>query len=153
MRHIPPVRLAELVFRAAAGLGFFLVGFAHCLLLAVIPRMECAKPDNDPYFASLALGVPLALLSVVASAGLRFRSLLRWFSLPLGVLVPLAVRAVLPFLEEAALSGMHLCSASRGWAAASEVTGWHRAWAPVQLALLLLLSVQAVRYWLPARDR
>jgi len=143
------MRLGELVFRAAAGLGAFLVGIAHCLLLAVIPRMGCATPDNDPYFASFALGLPLGVLIALASAGLRFRSLLRWFTLPLALLVPLAVRAVLPYLDEAALAGMHVCSATRGWAAATDVTAWHRAWAPVQLCLLLALSVQAARYWLP----
>jgi len=143
------LRYAELFFRAGSSLIAFLVGYAHCILLSFVPRIACAKPDSDPYFASFVLGLLVATLTALSTVGLPFRGLLRWLVLPFALLVPSAFLGVLPYLEGEAIARMHVCSASAGWAAASASTWWHRAWAPFQLALLLALSAQALRFWRP----
>lgn len=141
------MRAAELFFRVGASVTAFLVGYAHCLLLVFVPRIECEIPDSDPYFASLVLALLVAPLTALSAVGLPVRGLLRWLVLPFALLVPAAVLGVLPYVEWEAIARMHVCSASSGWAAAASPAWWHRAWAPLQLALLLGIAAQSLRFW------
>lgn len=139
--------IAGFFFRAGYGGISFLISYAFCLLLALMPQLPCTKPDSDPFFAALALGVLLALLTAFLGISLPLRRVVRWFALPLVLLVPLAFKGVLPFFQDEAIATMHVCSASKGWAAASSTAGWHSAWAALQTALLLALGVQSIRFW------
>lgn len=145
------MRFAEVVLRAGAGIVGFMVGFAQCLLLMLVPGISCEIPGNDPFFASFVLGIPLAVLLAVMGWGRTMRSSLRWVALPFGALVPLAALAIFPYLGADGASAIHACSINAAPSQTAPLALWQRVWAPFQLILLAVLGLQCIRYWLPTR--
>jgi hypothetical protein len=147
------MRLAEVLMRVGVALVGFMVGFAHCLLLLVVPRISCDIPNNDPFVASLALGIALVPLLAISQSGHPFRASLRWLTLPFLALVPLAAIAVWPYVSAEAIAEIQRCSASAALTDDPTPAGWQRYWAPFQLGVLGLLALQTLRYWrTPAPD-
>jgi hypothetical protein len=147
------MRLAEVLMRVGAALVGFLVAFAHCLTLLVVPRISCDIPGNDPFFATLTLGLVLAPLLAISHWGHPFRGSLRWLTLPFVALVPLSAIAVWPYVTAEASAEIQRCSASAALTDTGAGLGWHRLWAPFQLGLLALLGLQALRYWRSSPSR
>ena len=140
------MRLAEVLMRVGAALVGFLVGLAYCTTLLVVPRISCDIPGNDPFFATLAMGIALVPLLVFSHWGHPFRDSLRWLTLPFAALVPLAAFAIWPYLSAEAVARIQQCSESAGTPAGAAAF-WPSVWAPFQLGVLALLSFQSLRYW------
>ena len=91
------------------------------------------------------------------------RERVRWLALPYLGLVVLAARATAPYLGSATLEGAAFCPAEPAGGpglgvpdlAATHLvaTGWERAWAPIQLGLLAVLTVSALHYAWPRPRR
>jgi hypothetical protein len=96
--------------------------------------------------------MPAAVLALpLLLAGLRGSRSLRWLTLPLPMVLLLALPQLIAEFDYATLGGGHLCDLkvlpdSYGVSAPR----WHRYYAPVQLALLLACTVFAVLYWVRA---
>lgn len=142
------MRFAELCLRLGCSLTGWLVAYAHCLWLAVLPQARCGGVADDPWRATLFLAVPtfvFALLIPAARPLPGVASVLRWLSLPLLVLVPLAARSVVPALQRASIDGAPLCAALVDPGAAP--AAWEGLWAPVQLLVLATIAAAGVFGW------
>lgn len=147
------MRLAEVFLRIGSSLCGWLMAYAHCLWLAVLPQAICGGESGDPWAATLGLALPAVVLAFVIPVGRRtpgIGHILRWLAVPLVLLVPLAVRAVLPALERSTFEGAPLCLQ----AGDAPVPGWEPFWAPVQLVVLSAITLAAVMAWrLPPTTR
>ncbi len=138
--------LAEVLLRLGSSMTAWLVTYAHCLWLAVLPQAVCVGEGADPWAATLWLAGPTFALAWLIPAGRKtpgVGQILRWFALPLLVLVPLAARVALAAFERATLGGSPLCVAQTGVLAA----GWEPFWAPVQLGVLGGIVIAAGMAW------
>ena len=139
---------AEVFLRLGCALVAWLVSYAHCVWLAVLPMVDCTQVGIEPWRATLFAAVPSAIFAALLPIGRTVpgvASTLRWFALPLVVLWPLAVRGVLPVLADATWNGLHWCGEARGELAPV----WLRVWAPLQLGVLCGIAAGAVVAWRP----
>ncbi len=136
------MRLAEVFLRIGSTLTGWLMVYAHCLWLAVLPQAACGGESGDPYAATLGLAVPAAALAFLLPVGRStpgIGDILRWFGLPLVVLLPLAARPVLDALGRATFEPLPLCAQST-----LAPAGWEPWWAPLQLVVLCVIAIAAV---------
>ncbi len=137
------MRLAEVFLRIGSALTGWLVAYAHCLWLAVLPQAPCGGDAGNPYAATLGLALPAVALALLVPVGRRtpgVGDILRWFGLPLVVLLPLALRPVWSAFGRATLDGGPLCTQ----ATAVTTAGWEPWWAPIQFAVLCVIAGAAV---------
>lgn len=137
------MRLAEVFLRIGSTLTGWLMAYAHCLWLAVLPQAPCGGEAGDPYAATLGLAIPAFALAFVIPVGRRtpgIGDLLRWFGAPLIVLIPLAARPVFGAMQRATFEGAPLCL----HATSASVASWEPLWAPVQLVVLCVIAATAV---------
>jgi hypothetical protein len=132
--------------------GWLLIYWYSLALLGPL-MATCTMASDDAWQAVWFLGVPAAVLALpLLMAGLHGSRSLRWLTLPIPVVLLLAVPQLIAEFDYATLCGGHLCDLkvlpdSYGVSAPP----WHRYYAPVQLALLLACTVFAVLYWVRAR--
>ncbi len=144
--------LAEILLRLGCTLVGWMLVYAHALMLAVISRLDCTA--QGPRFGRDALlfaGLAALFLPLIPMGrklpGLT--SILRAFTVPLALAVPLAVREVWPFAVGSTLGDASLCAVLEPTAAGSPAAPWHAWWAPLQLAVLAGAVVAAVSFWRP----
>jgi len=140
------MRLAEVFLRIGSALSAWLMAYAHCLWLAVVPQAICGGSASDPWAATFGLALPAFLLAFVIPVGYRtpgVGNILRWFGAPLLLLIPLAARAVLSAFQRATLDGEPLCMQP----GAGPGGGWEPFWAPVQLTVLGAIALAAMMGW------
>jgi len=138
--------LAEVFLRIGSSLSAWLMAYAHCLWLAVLPQAICGGKAGDPWAATLGLALPTFVLAFVIPVGRRtpgIGHILRWFAAPLVLLIPLAARAVLSAFERSNLDGEPLCMQ----AGAAPGGAWEPFWAPVQLVVLCAIALAAMIGW------
>ena len=134
-------------------MGGWLLIYWYSLALLGPLMATCTMASDDAWQAVWFLGVPAAVLALpLLMAGLHGSRSLRWLTLPIPVVLLLAVPQLIAEFDYATLCGGHLCDLkvlpdSYGVSAPP----WHRYYAPVQLALLLACTVFAVLYWVRAR--
>lgn len=134
-------------------MGGWLLIYWYSLMLVGPLMTTCTMASDDAWRAVWLLGVPAAVLALpLLMVGLRDSRLLRWLTLPIPVVLLLALPQLIAEFDYATLGGGHLCDLkvlpdSYGVSAPQ----WHRYYAPVQLALLLACAVFAVLYWVRAR--
>jgi hypothetical protein len=141
------MRLAEVFLRLGLALVAWLLLAAHMLWLAVLGRLECGTETTELYLVLLGM-TPLTLAAgfgIRASRALpEIHALLKWLAVPLLLLLPLALSTVWAALGSATLGSEPLCGIAPR-------QGRHVAWAPVQLALMVLLAVVLIALFRPAR--
>ncbi len=142
------MRPAEIILRVGCGLVGWMLAYVHGLVLAVLPLVDCADGSN-PWLAALLLAVPAAAVPLLLRLGGLVRESVRWLALPYLGLAALAAWAVLPYLRSATLDGAALCPLAAADGPSLAVPGWQRAWAPLQLGLLAVLTVSALHYAWP----
>lgn len=147
--------LAEILLRVGCTLVGWMLAYGYCLMLAVLPEMDCValgpRFGRDALvFAGLsALFVPLIPMGRRV-AGLE--TIFKGFTLPLLALVPMAVVEVIPFLQGATLGGAHLCEVVAAMPMSAPRPFWHGFWAPMHLVVLAGLVAAASRFWWPRGD-
>jgi hypothetical protein len=128
---------AEVLLRLGTALVAWMVLYAYLLWLATL-RVSGCDADGDALWRLLLGIAPLAvMLSPLVGASrplIDVHRILRWGSLPLLLLVPLAVAAVWPTWERATLGGLDVCSDL-------PAAAWQVWWAPLQVTALLALAV------------
>lgn len=136
------MRLAEVFLRIGSTLTGWLMVYAHCLWLAVLPQAPCGAETGDPYAATLGLAIPAVGLAFLLPVGRRtpgIGDILRWFGLPLVILLPLAARAVWDAMGRATFESGSLCAQTT-----MAPAGWEPWWAPLQLAVLGVIAGAAI---------
>ncbi len=134
--------IAELLLRIGCAIVAWLMMYTHTLWLAIVDDVGCG-PDGDALYR-LLLGLTLITLPFCFLLGLSrkvgsIHDTLRWGCAPLLLLVPLAANAVWPVLNASTLGDAPLCP--------GPVSAWHPWWAPLQLAVLAVVSLMAYRAW------
>lgn len=138
-----------------AGVSGWLMIYVYSLTLLGPLTTTCTMASDDAWLAVWFLGVPAAVLALpLLLVGLEGPGSLRWFALPVPMVVLLFFPQLIAEFDYATLRGGHLCDLkvlpdSYGVSAPP----WHRYYAPVQLALLLACTAFAVLYWVRARRK
>ena len=153
--------LAEIMFRIAAALGGWLIFLGHALTLLTLTRVEC-----DPMSAGQAQGTAVfAVLSALGltlvGLGLPWREALRWLAYPALGLAAIVAWEIAPALVETTIDGSNLCRSLRPSISVSGTsvapgrlaTELERAWPVLQLLVLGIGWVQALRVVVPLRRR
>ena len=120
----------EMFLRLACSLVGWMVVFAYCLWLAALRIVGCGPEGDEFWRLLLGMGPLAAVFALLTNTTRRLPSLhqvLRWGVVPLILLVPLAWVAAWSTFSTVNLEGRGIC-------AATAQIGWHRWWAPVQLA-------------------
>ncbi|MEM7077184.1 MAG: hypothetical protein AAF513_01025 [Pseudomonadota bacterium] len=137
------MRIIEVLLRLGCALVAWMIVYTHCIWSATLDVVGCG-PDADNLWRLLMGFAPFtvgfSLLLGVSARMPSVHSILAWAALPLVLFVPLAVRATWPWFVAATINGEPICTA--------EIAAWHPWWAPIQLAVLLWVSVIATRVFL-----
>ncbi len=131
-----------MLLRLGCALVAWMVLYTHCIWLATLSVTGCADGDHLWRlllgFAPFTLG--FCLLLNVSRRLIEVHRILVWLSVPLVVVIPLALHALWPTLQTATLSGDAICIAD-------SAPGWHFWWAPVQLIVIAGILVAVGFSW------
>ncbi len=135
------MQFAEVFLRLGSSLVAWMVLYAYVLWLAALNNLGCG-PDADEMHR-LLLGMALAsvgfaFLLAVSRPMLEVHNILRWFGIPLLLLIPFVLMSIWAVYERANLHSLSICS---NMAAAT----WERAWAPAQLISVAIIAFLLVR--------
>ncbi len=150
MASTPPLAPASVFLRLGITLVAFMVLIFHLLLTALVAQLKCNGDDPGIWvltFFSATIAFFFALTLLAARPLQSVVQTLKWGCLPVVGLLPFSLIAVLPILGASTLGGEPICSGTSAYANLL----WQRAWAPVQVGLMLLIAVQAARFWSMAR--
>lgn len=143
---------ASVFLRLGTTLVAYMVLIFHLLLVALVSQLKC-NGDEPPIwvltFFTAVIAFVFALALLVSRPLKSVVPMLKWGCLPVVALLPFALIAVLPVFGGSTLGGAPICP---GISAYSNLV-WQQAWAPLQMGLLLIIAVQAVRYWYMAREQ
>jgi len=143
---------ASIFLRLGVTLVAFMTLFCHLLFLALLPQLKC-NGDEPPIWVVTFVTAFIAFvsaLSLLASRPLKsIVQMLKFGCVPLVILLPFGLFAVLPIFGASTLGGAPICP---GISAYSNLV-WQQAWAPLQMGLLVIIAVQVVRYWYMAREQ
>lgn len=143
---------ASIFLRLGVTLVAFMALFCHLLFLALVTQLKC-NGDEPPIWVVTFVTAIIAFisaLSLLASRPLKtVVQTLRWGCIPLLIMLPFGLFAVLPIFGASFLGGAPICP---GISAHSNLV-WQHAWAPLQMGLLVIIAVQVVRYWYMAREQ
>lgn len=145
---------AEVVLRIGVTFVAWLMLYMHLIMLTVVRFAQCPEVSAwrvSMFSGVLALGAAFALHYGHGVRGLS--SVFRYFALPLALLVPWAAWIILPYLTGTSFGATHPCDVLLAAQTGLVATGWQRAWAPVQLAVLLAIAVSGWRAWSDSPQR
>lgn len=114
----------------------------------------CTQGSPDGWTASLLVYLPLSWLFIaVALSGRRWSRRLRWLALPHVATVAFGLSVIWPYFWGTTLNGEHVCAVRDG-PGFSDLSAdlLQRAWAPVQLASLVLLTLVLIAFWQSGRS-
>lgn len=147
------MRAAEIMLGIAAGIGGWIILFAHALVLAAIPRTDCGGDSASLWVGTAILGILGALGVLAAGLGLRWRASLRWVAL---FVLPLALYDlswIAPALASTTLGELSLCAlTAKPELAVAPPSRIERVWPALQVAVLIGALFQALRFWRPAEE-
>ena len=143
---------AEIFLRIGGGIGGFIIFFAHALIIAVIRQADCNPASDEMWKGTLFLATLGAGGALALGLGLQWRDSLKWFALGAVPLAAYAVLGVVPGLVSTTFGGASLCAIAETLPAGVELadhpaTTVQRVWPVVQLIVLSVGALQALRYW------
>jgi len=122
-------------------------------LTTLVEMTTCTQGSLDVWLVSLFMFVPAILgLSSVALIGRTRRILVRWFSLPVLLALPLSSYHVARYFIGINLKGEHPCSIATGSNFESfPLEPWVPYWAPIHFAALVFCSWVVIQLWFGKR--
>lgn len=122
-------------------------------LTTLVEMTTCTQGNIDVWLVSLFIFVPAILvLSGVALMGRARRTLVRWFSLPVLLALPLSYYDVACYFVGINLKGEHPCSIATGSNFESfPLEPWVPYWAPIHFAALVFCSWVVIQLWFGKR--
>ncbi|MDH4109351.1 MAG: hypothetical protein OEW35_13625 [Gammaproteobacteria bacterium] len=142
------MRFAEVFLRLGCSLVGWMVLYAHTVWLAALHRIGCG-PDGGEMHA-LLLG--MAPLTVAMASMLRLtrpfveiQSMLRWLAIPLALLLPFALYNIWSVGAGIHRTGLGICSDAAP-------AGWHYAWSPAQVLVVLICGLFVLTNWLNSKQ-
>lgn len=141
---------AELILRLGVTFVAWMMIYMHLVLLLSVRAAPCSPTDFTAWKVSLftgllALGAAFSVTYAHAVPGMA--RTFRYFSLPMLILLPWAAWITLPYLSATTLGSLDLCAVTMSSDSSTPINGWQRAWAPVQLGVLVALAVGGWRAW------
>ncbi len=152
MTNDPKLAPASIFLRLGITLVAYMVLIFHLMLVALVPKLKCNGDEPAIWVVTFFTAVIAFIfaLSLLASHPLKsVVPMLKWGCLPVVGLLPFSLFGVLPVFGASTLGGAPICP---GISAYSNLV-WQQAWAPLQMGLLLIIAVQAIRYWYMAREQ
>ena len=147
------MRPAEVFLRVGVTLVSWIMCYAHTLMLAVLPRTDCSESNAGLWEPTFYLA-PLTALAVWALGyGHNLREVARWLTVPLILFAVLALLGTFPYLSHTTVNAHPACSLLNPAFTGTVVPGWQRAWAPVQLLVLLGIGWRVIQYWRTSRNQ
>lgn len=141
------MRPAEVFLRVGVTLVSWIMCYAHTLMLAVLPQTDCSETNAGLWEPTFYLA-PLTVLAVWALGfGHNLRDVARWLTIPLILFTVLAFLGTLPYLTHTTLNAEPACSLLNPDFTESFVPAWQRAWAPLQVLVLLGIGWRVFQYW------
>lgn len=141
---------AEIILRAGASVGGWLIFIGLALTLAVVPEADCDPASDELWRGTFLFGL-LGLAGLLCvGQGFQWRASLRWFAMPAAGLALYAAYFIFPALTTTSLHGESLCFIAQSKVPSLEgysATTIERLWPVLQLSVLGLGVVQSVRYW------
>ena len=138
--------MADIFLRLGITLVAFMVIIGHLLWLAILPQIDCATDGAELWSALFwmsPLTLAVALLLLVSRKLPSIVQSLKFGCVPIALLLPLALYGILPTLGASTIGGQPICAEVAGYSSLL----WERSWAPAQLFLVLVITVQTWRYW------
>ncbi len=122
-------------------------------LTTLVEMTTCTQGNIDVWLVSLFIFVPAILvLSGVALMGRARRTLVRWFSSPVLLALPLSYYDVARYFVGINLKGEHPCSIATGSNFESfPLEPWVPYWAPIHFAALVFCSWVVIQLWFGKR--
>ncbi len=137
------MRFSEVLLRLGCALVAWMVIYAYFVWLAALRSIGCG-PDNDEMHLLLLGMAPFAVACAVMLRLTRpyreIHQILRWLSVPIALLFPLALQTTWKVFSTVNIGGGGICGDSRS-------TSWEAWWAPLQLAALAISAWLIVRVW------
>ncbi|MEE4283624.1 MAG: hypothetical protein V2I41_16910 [Pseudomonadales bacterium] len=135
--------LPEMLLRLGTGLVAWLVIYTHLIWLGTLRIIGCNSDADELWrllfgFAPIVFGFSWLLLNTKKLP--EVHQIIRWFVLPLFLLVPLALIPIWQALSQTTLGGEAICSIN-------PVPWWHKSWAPVQIVTVAWIVVMCWRAW------
>jgi hypothetical protein len=135
--------IGEMLLRLGSCLVAWLIVYTHLIWLATLARVGCGT-DGDQLWMLLLFFAPVAIgatwLLRVTRPLEELHAILRWFGVPLMVLLPMAAFAIWPSFVSATLGGRGVCNNA-------VASVWQAGWAPVQTITLAFVAVTIWRVW------
>jgi len=144
-----PLSPASIFLRLGITLVAFLWLVFHLSFVAAVPSLKCSGDTPDIWqvtFFMAPITFVFALLLLVSQPLKSVVQVLRWGCVLILILCPLALFSTLPIFSATTLAGAPICP---GVSAYSNLV-WQQGWGPLQLGLIVIIAVQATRYWLMA---
>jgi hypothetical protein len=131
-------------------MGWVISWFVVFLAVAGVQITTCTQGSEDAWVASSVFYTPLAIALLVVilatkSHHVKYVSL----SIPLFLVLPYCAIFTVPFLIGNTFHGTHLCSVLLGEPMFNGYSGtwWLRAWAPMEILLIVTYSWVAFSCW------
>lgn len=142
------MRFAEVFLRLGSAMVGWMLLYAYFLWLAALHVVACG-PDGDEMHRLLLGMAPLACGGMLMVRATRqfgeIQKMLRWLTVPLLLLLPLALRSTWSVVTAVNIQGGTFCSVDAD-------AGWQQAWAPLQFLALAWICISLVRNWLNSRE-
>lgn len=133
---ISKMRFAEVFLRLGTGFVCWMLLYAYIFWLAALHPLGCG-PDGDELHRLLLGLTPFAIASSYMLRVTRVfgdtHKMMRWFAIPLILVLPFAVRSVIGVAKTVNLDGTSLC-------AAAEPVTWQLMWAPAHALTLVAVA-------------
>lgn len=138
--------LPEMLLRLGTSLVAWLVIYTHLIWLGTLRMVGCNSDADQLWrllfgFAPIAFGFSWLLTN--SRALKEVHQIIRWFVLPLIVLVPLALIPIWQTFSKTNLDGAAICLVT-------PMPWWHTSWAPLQTIAVAWIVFMAWRVWRPA---
>ena len=147
-----PLSPASVFLRLGITLVAYMVLVAHLLMLAIVPQTKCTGEGTEIWVAIFAMSPLTFIFALLLLASRPLKSvvqMLKWGCVFIVLLLPFALIATLPIFGSTTLGNAPICP---GISAYSNLV-WQQAWAPLQMGLIVLIGVQAARYWYMAHKQ
>jgi hypothetical protein len=137
------VRFSEVFLRLGSSLVAWMLVYAYAIWLAIPGVRECG-PDGDELHRLLLGMVPVACVAALLLGLTRplpeIHSILRWFGIPLALLLPLLASNIRAVGSRVMFDGEAICGEGA-------IATWQYLWAPAQAVAAIMVGAMVFRVW------